>query len=112
MTDKYAFIYSSKEPHNSLLHYVSECKQLAMKNKVSIVLAAHDIADLIGAALVLELSHFYGPSVESYFLAHHKYYSRKHLDLFHMFMFLLMQQNGALEHVGVPSFIKPSSTCT
>lgn len=80
VTDKYAFIYSSKKPHNSLLHYVSECKQLAMKNEVSIVLAAHDIADLIGAALVLELSHLYGPSVESYLLAHHKYYSHKHLD--------------------------------
>ncbi len=81
VASKYAFHFAPKRSNTSFLDQLEDCKEIVTKENVSVILVTQDLSDLIGAALAQEFSHLSYPSVESCFLAHHKYYARKHLDV-------------------------------
>ncbi|XP_078000354.1 uncharacterized protein LOC144452981 [Glandiceps talaboti] len=63
-----------------LLQFTKQCEETIKTRNISMVLSFSDIACLVHAALSETFSHIRGPTVESVFLTHHKFSSRKYLD--------------------------------
>ncbi|XP_078608310.1 uncharacterized protein LOC144880154 isoform X2 [Branchiostoma floridae x Branchiostoma japonicum] len=98
-----------------LLEYTDMLKDIVRQEHVTGVVSRLDLETLVHAALSEEFPHISGPTVESCFLALHKFYSRTVLDpnpipceaLDLDSPTLEEDANLALQRVGLPAFLKP-----
>ena len=123
ITARYKFFFQNLQPSSSgftsLQDYLEDSREIILRKKIDIVLSFSDTGALLKAALAQEFPHLQGPSVESFFLAHHKFYTRCYLDPSPIPFALLDLASAdldkaceeALEVVGIPAFFKPTSYC-
>ena len=121
---RYNFVLQADETKEKRFASLQECLEDAeemMKRKDAHAVLAHtDLDALVYAALSQKSPRLLrGPSVESVFLANHKYYSRRFLDPDPIpFTFLDLSDSANLEQlceeavseVGLPAFFKPCSS--
>ncbi|XP_066290157.1 uncharacterized protein [Branchiostoma lanceolatum] len=98
-----------------LLTYTDMLKDIATREHVTGVVSRLDLETLVHAALSEEFPHIFGPTVESCFLAIHKFYSRTVLDPNPIPCEALdldsptIEEDAdlALQRAGLPAFLKP-----
>ncbi len=101
------FDYPQPGEEFDMVEYTERASEYVLEEDIDGVLFSHDVANLVGGVLV-DRHDLPGPSLESVFLADHKYYSRHHQPNTPWFDYIDLE-TGEWGHYDVqfPAYLKP-----
>lgn len=101
------FDYPQPDETFDMVEYTERASEYVLEEDIDGVLFSHDVANLVGGVLV-DRHDLPGPSLESVFLADHKYYSRHHQPNVPWFDYIDLETGEWGEYdLQFPAYLKP-----